>query len=622
MPKQNDYPIAPVPFDQVQVDDAFWSPRLQVNRTVTLPFNFEKCEETGRISNFDKAAGKMAGAHEGIHFNDSDVFKVMEGAAYSLRLHEDPELDAHLDALIEKVASAQEDDGYLYTLRTIHPDVDHKWARARRWAFLIASHELYNVGHMYEAAVAHFQATGKRAFLDVALRNANLIAATFGVDGIRDVPGHQEIELGLVKLFRATGERKFLALAKFFLDERGCENGRVLSQDAAERQDHAPVTEQSEAVGHAVRAGYMYSAMADVAALTGDRAYVESIDRLWTNVVSRKMYVTGGVGSRHHREVFGDDYELPNESAYCETCAAIAQVMWNHRMFLLHGDAKYFDVLERVLYNGFLAGVSLSGKAFFYPNPLASDGAWAFNKGSSERQPWFGCSCCPTNVVRFLPSLPGYVYAVKDDAVYVNLFIGGKATVHVEGRPVIVRQETAYPWQGVVKVGVEVEAPLDFELRIRLPGWSRGEPVPGDLYGYVDEAKAQPAMEVNGTPAAISVTAGFASVRRTWKAGDSLTLHLPMPVRRIGAHERVEPNRGRVAIERGPILFCAEAIDNGPGVRDRVLPDSVTLEAAWRPELLNGLMVLTGGDWRLIPYYAWCHRGANEMAVWIKNEHV
>lgn len=618
----HDYSITPVPFYDVQVKDAFWSPRLEVNRTVTLPYNFEKCEETGRIDNFSKAAGLMEGAHEGIHFNDSDVFKVMEGAAYSLRLEDDPKLDAYLDDVIEKIAAAQEEDGYLYTLRTIHPDDDHKWAGPKRWSYLIASHELYNVGHMYEAAVAHHLATGKDNFLNVVLKNTELILNTFGENGIRDVPGHQEIEIGLVKLFRLTGEQKYLDLAKFFLDERGRENGRVLSEDPPERQDHLPVTQQSEAVGHAVRAGYMYSAMADVAALTGDEDYVKAVDRLWDNVVGKKMYVTGGIGSRHHREVFGDNYELPNETAYCETCAAISNAMWNHRMFLLHGEAKYLDVLERVLYNGFISGVSFSGKEYFYPNPLACDGEWEFNKGAKERQAWFGCSCCPTNVVRFLPSLPGYAYAVKDDVAYVNLFMGSGATLNVNGQSVRLTQETKYPWEGAVKVSVDVGTDIEFELRIRIPGWTQGEPVPSDLYRYVDEVNEAPVLTVNGEVVSLNLDAGFACVRRTWKNGDSVVLSLPMPVKRVVSHDNVETNRGRVAIERGPIVFCAEAVDNGVGVRERSVSDSVNWTANYRADLLNGVVVLEGDGWTLIPYYAWCHRGANEMAVWLKDAEV
>ena len=368
-----DYPIAPVAFTRVTFDDCFWLPRLTTNREVTIPYDFRKCEETGRIDNFAKAAGLMEGAHEGIFFNDSDVFKVVEGAACSLSLRTDPELDAYLDDLITKIAGAQEEDGYLYTARTIDPTrMDPEREGPTRWSNLLVSHELYNVGHLYEAAAAHHQATGKRSLLEVAIRNAELIDSVFGPGRIRDVPGHEEIEIGLVKLYRATGERRYLDLAKFFLDQRGQPDRGTLQSnydDPGYTQDHLPVTEQREAVGHAVRAGYLYSGMADVAALTGDRAYIDALDALWTSVVARRMYLTGGIGSRHHGEAFGEDYELPNTEAYAETCAALANVLWNHRMFLLHGDAKYLDVLERTLYNGFLSGISLSGDTFFYAKP-------------------------------------------------------------------------------------------------------------------------------------------------------------------------------------------------------------------------------------------------------------
>ncbi|MGA1196666.1 MAG: glycoside hydrolase family 127 protein, partial [Candidatus Latescibacterota bacterium] len=318
-------------------------------------------------------------------------------------------------------------------------------------------------------------------------------------------------------------------------------------------------------------------------------------------------------------EVIGDNYELPNETAYCETCAAISNAMWNHRMFLLHGDAKYLDVLERVLYNGFISGVSFSGKEYFYPNPLASDGEWEFNKGAKVRQAWFGCSCCPTNVVRFLPSLPGYAYAVKDDVAYVNLFMGSGATLDVNGQTVRLAQETNFPWDGLVKVVVDVDSEVDFELRIRIPGWAQGEPVPSDLYRYVDEASEAPTLTVNGEAIDLNMDGGFACVRRTWQRDDSVDLSLAMAVKRVVSHESVEANKGRVAIERGPILFCAEAVDNGVGVRERLLSKSVDLAASYRADLLHGVVVLSGDGWTLIPYYAWCHRGANEMAVWLKS---
>ncbi|MDZ7333408.1 MAG: glycoside hydrolase family 127 protein, partial [candidate division KSB1 bacterium] len=397
---QKDYPIKPVPFTDVQVTDQFWQPRMETNRTVTIPYDFKKCEETGRIDNFAKAGGLMEGEFVGIRYNDSDVYKVIEGAAYSLRLYPDPQLEQYLDDLIAKIAAAQEDDGYLYTARTINPAKPPKNAGPERWSYLIHSHELYNVGHMYEAAVAYYQATGKRSLLDVAIKNANLIDSVFGPGKKHDPPGHQEIEIGLTKLYRVTGDERYLKLAKFFLDQRGRYIGRKPYDEyisAEYTQDHKPVIEQDEAVGHAVRAGYMYSGMADVAALTGDQDYIKAIDRIWENVVSKKLYITGGIGARSEGEAFGDNYELPNLEAYNETCAAIANMFWNHRLFLLHGDAKYIDVLERTLYNGFLSGVGLDGNEFFYPNPLESD-------GRHNRSPWFDCACCPVNVVLFLPS--------------------------------------------------------------------------------------------------------------------------------------------------------------------------------------------------------------------------
>ncbi|MFC1960903.1 glycoside hydrolase family 127 protein [Chloroflexota bacterium] len=387
----SDYPFQPVPFTQVTIQDNFWQPRLETNRQVTIPYDFEKCEETGRIDNFSKAAGQMDGPHEGLHFNDSDVFKIIEGAAYSLQVHPDPGLESYIDVVIEKIAAAQEEDGYIYTTRTIDPAHPHEMSGPERWSHLTMSHELYNVGHMYEAAVAYFQATGKRAFLDVAIRSADLIDKVFGPDALRDVPGHQEIEIGLVKLYRVTGDEKYLNLARFFLDERGQANARQVQDafgNAGYMQDHIPVTEQHEAVGHAVRAVYMYAGMADVAALTGDQAYIMALKHIWENVVSKKLALTGGIGARHHGEAFGDNYELPNLTAYNETCAAIGSIFWNHRLFLLSGQAETYDIIERTLYNGFLSGISLAGDTFFYVNPLAWDGQYPFNnEQTTTRQP-------------------------------------------------------------------------------------------------------------------------------------------------------------------------------------------------------------------------------------------
>ncbi|MGC9399259.1 MAG: glycoside hydrolase family 127 protein [Anaerolineae bacterium] len=621
------YPFQPVPFTRVSIDDGFWRPRLETNRRVTLPFALKKLEQTGRIANFARAGSLEPGPHQGRRYNDSDVFKVLEGAADTLQLQPDPALDTHLDALIAKIAAAQEDDGYLYTARTIDPAHPPEPAGPARWSFLEQSHELYNVGHLYEAAAAHYQATGKRTLLDVALKNAALLTRVFGPEGRHDPPGHQEIEIGLVKLYRITGDGRYLQLAKFFLDARGRAHGRSLYGPYS--QDHAPVVEQREAVGHAVRALYMYTAMADIAALTGDAGYVRAIDGLWEDVVRRKLYLTGGVGARHEGEAFGDAYELPNRTAYAETCAAIANVFWNYRLFLLHGDARYIDVLERTLYNGLLAGVSLDGERFFYPNPLASDGEFAFNAGrAATRQPWFDCACCPTNLVRFLPSLSGYVYAQREDALYVNLFVGGEARLRVREMPLRLWQTTRYPWDGAVTFFVEPEAPLTFTLYLRIPGWARGQPVPGDLYRYL-EAEALPvSLAVNGEPWPVETERGFVPLRRRWRRGDVVELTLPLPVRRVVAHLRVAADRGKVALERGPLVYCVEGVDHAASVFDLVVPDGAPLRAERREGLLSGVTVLRGpvqttagatAELTAVPYYAWSHRGVGEMTVWLRH---
>lgn len=628
-----DYPIQPVPFTKVHFADSFWAPRLETNRTVTLPYDFQKCEETGRISNFAKAGGLMEGPHEGIFFNDSDVFKIVEGAAYCLALEPDPELDAYVDKLISLFAAAQEDDGYLYTARTIDPEHPAPGAGSKRWEKIESAHELYNVGHMYEAAVAHYQATGKRSFLDVAIKNADLVAQVFGPGKLMNPPGHQEIEIGLVKLYRVTGDKKYLDLAQFFIDQRGNADGHDLY--GAVLQDHLPLLDQKEAVGHAVRAGYFYAGAADVAALTGEQAYIDAIGVLWANVVGRRMYLTGGIGSRHQGEAFGDDYELPNASAYNETCAAIANALWNHRLFLLHGDAQYADVLERILYNGFLVGISLEGNTFFYPNPLEADGVSAFNHGSILRQPWFGCSCCPSNVVRFLPSLLGYVYAQRDDQLYVNLYAAGDADIEMQGTSVHLAQKTDYPWSGDIRVEVGPEAPATFAVLLRIPGWAQGRPVPSDLYTYLDATAEPHTLTVNGEAFNAPLEKGYAVIRREWKQGDAIELSLPMPIRRVLCHENVENNRGLVALERGPIVYCAEGVDNGGHALSLILNDDAALTAEHRADLLGGVTVLLGaseaavrseeGDsveaqaqpFMAIPYYAWAHRGAGPMAVWL-----
>jgi DUF1680 family protein len=625
--------VTPVPFTDVRFTDTFWARRVEVNRTVTIPYDFKKCEETGRIDNFSKAAGLLEGPFRGIRYDDSDVFKVMEGAAYSLSLHPDQELEKYLEDLIEKVAAAQEEDGYLYTARTAPSPEPVRDIGPERWSFLAQSHELYNVGHLYEAAVAHYQATGRRSLLDVALKNADLIDTVFGPDGLHDIPGHQEIEIGLTRLYRVTGERRYLDLAKFFLDQRGRADRRELYGEYF--QDHLPVTEQTEAVGHAVRAGYMYTAMADVATLTGERSYVDAIDRLWEDVVSTKLYITGGIGASRRGEAFGEAYDLPNRSAYAETCAAIANAMWNHRMFLLHADARYIDVLERVIYNGFLSGISMEGNRFFYPNPLESNGKYLFNHGAAERQPWFGTSCCPVNVARFVPSIAGYVYGVRGSDVYVNLFVGGEAAVQTESGGLIITQETNYPWDGHVRLTLEPEAEGRFALHVRIPGWAMNQPVPSDLYRFLETSQEDVILKVNGESEPLEIEKGYAVITREWTAGDTIDLELPMPVRKIVAHENVKADAGRVALQRGPLVYCVEGVDHGGQALNLFLPDDVPVLIEDRPDLLGGVVVLranagavrrseNGGEPEVvpaaitaIPYYAWNHRGVGEMAVWI-----
>lgn len=632
----NDYPIQPVTFENVSITGGFWAERLETNRKTTLPACFKKCEETGRIHNFEVAGGLKNGGFEGIFFNDSDVFKIIEGAAYSLAVKPDSDLEAYVDGVIDKIAAAQEEDGYLYTARTIgDPKYDYP-GKEGRWSHCRDGHELYNVGHMYEGAAAYYQATGKRTLLDVAIKNADLICEVFGEGKGQhiDVPGHQEIEMGLVKLYRVTGDKKYLDQAELFLEMRGRKDKREEIYDV-NRQDHLPVKEQREAVGHAVRAGYMYAGMADVASLTGDRKMIDAIDTIWENILSRKFYITGGVGGSRAGEAFAGNYELPNREAYNETCAAIANVLFNYRMFLLRGDAKYMDVIERTIYNGFLSGVSLEGDTYFYPNPLSSDGITRFNHdGGAERSPWFGCSCCPSNIVRFVPSIPGYMYAVRDDGLYVNLFAPGAAGIEVGGQKVKVTQQTKYPWDGRIEIAVEPEKECEFALHIRIPGWALGEVAPGGLYETIDSPEPHVTCQVSGEEITVdSLENGYLVIKRKWAKGDKVVLDLPMGIRRVVCDEKVAANRGRVAFERGPIVYCAEGTDHDGHVFNLQVSDDAVLEAKQRDDLPGKPIALCGKgqavacdeagsiaykvDLTLIPYYTWCHRGANEMRVWI-----
>ncbi len=629
-----DYPVKPVPFTAVECNDAFWAPRIETNRAVTIPFAFGQCESAGRVELFRRAAASMRGDPDvdrtppGYVFDDTDVYKVIEGAAYTLRVHADPMLEVYVDGLVKVIADAQEPDGYLYTARNVDPEHPHPAAKAHRWEGERAhSHELYNLGHLYEAAVAYEQATGKRELLDVALRAADLLDRTFGPGKEVIWPGHQITELALVKLARATGNKRYLELARFLLDSRGPDGWE--GSGIEYNQSHAGVLEQTEAVGHAVRATYMYSGMADVAAMLDDPRYVEALDRIWEDVVARKLYITGGIGSTSEGEAFGAPYELPNVTAYSETCAAIGNVFWNQRMFLLHGDSRYIDVLERSLYNALMAGVSLDGMAFFYDNPLESD-------GQHERSPWFGCACCPSNVSRFLPSIPGHVYAQRDDAIYVDLFVNSTAEIALDGGVVVrVEQQTRYPWDGAVRLMVSPDRPRTLAVKVRIPGWARSEVVPSDLYRFVDGENEDITLKVNGEAVALDVEQGYAALQREWRAGDEVELDLPMPVRRVAANERVEADEGRVALQRGPLVYCLEWADNrGVKLHELALPGDVLLSAEFAPELLGGVVVIKGlatsvsqdddglqikteQPFTAIPYYSWANRGSGEMMVWI-----
>jgi len=638
---QQDYPIHAVPFTQVQLTDAFWLPRIETNRTVTIPASFERCRETGRIKNFTMAAehtGKFCTTYP---FDDTDIYKTLEGASYSLAVHPDKQLDTYLDSLIVIIGKAQEPDGYLYTARTIDPAHPHEWSGPVRWVKEHElSHELYNSGHLFEAAAAHFTATGKRNLLNIALKNADLLVTVFGPDKMHTAPGHEIVEMGLVKLYRITGKKDYLDLAKFFTEQRGERQYKKDSKNVWENgsywQAHKPVTQQDEVVGHAVRAMYLYSAMTDIAALTGDTAYMKAVDRLWENMVNKKMYLTGGIGAIGDGERFGDNYELPNSTAYAETCAAIGSVYWNYRMFLLHGDARYMDILEKTLYNGLISGVGLDGKTFFYTNAMQVRNSFTHNDLEIVRPGWFTCSCCPTNIARLIPSIPGYMYATKDREIYVNLYISGSATINLDDKSSLqLTQQSNYPWEGKIRMSVNPKRSSDLTFMLRIPGWARNEAVPGDLYHFTGNSTGvQPVLTVNGEKVPYEINKGYAVVRRTWKKNDIIQLDLPMDIKRVAANDKVKDDSGMVALQKGPMIYCAEWADNDGRAANLILPGNASLTAVFQPELLHGVMTLQGTgraviidasgqevsthDQKItvIPYYAWANRGKGEMNIW------
>jgi DUF1680 family protein len=622
--QKSDYPIQPVAFTQVRLTDGFWEPKIEVNADVTIPYVLQKCRETGRIDNFLRAAHKLSGDKlTEFPFDDTDLYKLIEGASYGLQVKKNPLLERQLDTLVGIIAAAQEPDGYLYTFRSVNATNPHEWIGSKRWEKEeILSHELYNAGHLYESAVAHYQATGKRSLLNVALKNADLLVKVFGPGKIEEYPGHQIVEIGLVKLYRVSGKKAYLDLAKFFLDVRG-------PKGEAYNQADKKVVDQHEAEGHAVRAAYMYTGMADVAALTGDQAYLKAIDDIWSDVVLKKLYITGGIGATNNGEAFGDAYDLPNMSAYAETCAAIANVYWNSRMFLLHGDSKYIDVLERTMYNGLLSGVSLSGDKFFYPNPLAS-------VGQHQRSAWFSCACCISNMTRFLPSVPGYVYAQRGDYLYVNLFMSNTVDIALASKKVRLTQKTDYPWAGRVAMTVEPAQAGVFALKIRIPGWAVDRPVPGDLYRFADDRGVEIPVLVNGKAVKYTVEQGYAVLKRSWKKGDNVVIDFPMPVEKVLAKDVVKADRDRFAYQRGPIVYCLEGADQADTtVQSIVVDTSAAVQVSYQAGKLSGITELSmagqvssrvsGGDnivskaesIRAIPYYSWNNRGPGEMEVWI-----
>ena len=641
--QQKDYSFTAVPFTNVHLTDNFWLPRLKINHTVTIPASFERCERTGRVKNFDMAAAKSGKFCTVFPFDDTDIYKTIEGASFSLSIFPDKKLSAYIDSLIDIVAKAQEPDGYLYTARTIDPTHPHAWAGAKRWEKeREQSHELYNAGHLYEAAAAHFGATGKRNLLNIALKNADLVCAVFGKDKLHVAPGHEVIEMGLVKLYRITGKKEYLETAKYFIEERGHFAGYdSTSKDPWKSgsywQDHIPVVDQKEAIGHAVRAGYLYAAVADVAALTGDKALLTAIDSIWKNLVSKKLYVQGGAGAIPSGERYGDNYELPNATAYNETCAAIANVYWNQRMFQLHGDSKYIDVLEKILYNGLISGVGMDGKSFFYTNAMQVKNNFHHHSLEQERSGWFECSCCPTNVTRLLPSVPGYMYAQNSDAVFVNLFINSNSSVTINGKAVDIEQQNNYPWQGDLKFIVSPKkGALPFAFKVRIPGWALNEAIPSDLYYYSSKLDSKIIITVNGIPAEYNMENGYAVLNRTWKKNDVVQVNLPMEVRRVKANDKLKEDIGKVALQRGPLMYCAEWPDNNGTVSTIVLPPNAQFTTEYEPALLNGITVLKSEinkvnvadnkvntstqPFMAIPYYAWANRGKGEMMVWFPEQ--
>ncbi len=616
------YPITPVDIKNVILTDSFWLPKTKLIQDTTIRHAFQKCADEGRMDNFLIAGKRLNGKVRGkMPFDDTDLYKIIEGASYSLVSSPNPKLDAYLDSIIAIIKIGQEPDGYLttwFTIDRMHPPASWVTPAGERWKGEAMSHELYNSGHLFEAAAAHYWSTGKRNFLEIALKNADLLVARFKPGQLQIPPGHEIVETGLIKLYNITHNEDYLTLSKYFIDLRGDSTTHKLY--GAYAQDHIPVTKQTEAVGHAVRAEYLYAGMADIAAIYKDQSYSNALNRLWENTVNKKTYITGGVGAIHDGERFGKDFELPNLTAYAETCASIGSVWWNQKMFLLSGDAKYYEILERTLYNGVLAGMSASGKEFFYTNPMESDGQFLFNAGVCTRQTWFDCSCCPTNLIRFVPSLAGLIYAFKADTIYANLFISSKAEIQSENGRITLSQQTGYPWSGNVLFNIDPEAKTSFSLRIRVPGWARNQAVPGTLYTYTQNDPINLAVTINGQQHDAALKDGYITITRQWSKGDVVTMSLPMNIRKVVTDTSVHDNVNKVAFERGPFVYCAEEIDNAN--LSTLTVDSNIKLASKKTELVGQTVTVLKGEsgdasLTLIPYYMWSNRGVNKMKVWL-----
>ena len=618
--------LAPVKFSTVQITDAFWKPRMDKVASVTVPVCIEQTEvKTGRIRNFERVAGTRDGKFEGIFYDDSDVFKALEAMAYTLKTKPDPKLEAKCDEWIDKIAAAQQKDGYINTYYTL-TGLDKRWTD-------MSMHEDYNTGHLLEAAVAYYNATGKRKLLDVGIRMVEHMMSLFGPGKRHWVTGHQELELALVKVYQVTDDKRFLDFSHWLLEERGhgYAHGYTWTdwKDTAYAQDIKPVSLTTQITGHAVRAMYLYTGAADVAAYTGDEGYLKAMNTVWDDVVERNMYITGGIGSSGSNEGFSKDYDLPNERAYCETCASVGMVFWNQRMNRLTGQTKFIDVLEKSLYNGALDGLSLAGDRFFYGNPLASS-------GTHFRREWFGTACCPSNIARLIASLGDYIYASDPKSIYVNLFVGSNTSIDLAKGKVEIRQETEYPWKGMIKLTVNPEQPQSFALKIRLPGWAKGNPGAGALYKFLDEGPANFAtLKVNGQAQNLKLDNGYLILERSWNKGDVVELNLAMPIRRVVARDEVKDNENRMALQRGPLVYCVEGVDHNGSAWNLIVPDQVTFTPQWRPDLLGGVMTLTGTGMAIVPtkdgigaqtikqkisavpYFSWCNRGSNQMLVWL-----